>query len=79
MNDQHALDGSALATMVAFIGFKLPDFMGEYESLREAARARERHLPMFRLLRSLEEHREIPQTFGGELPSGCSRPRRCRA
>jgi hypothetical protein len=69
MNDQHALDGSALATMVAFIGFKLPDFMGEYESLREAARARERHLPMFRLLRSLEEHREIPQTFGGELPS----------
>lgn len=69
MNDQHALDGSALATMVAFIGFKLPDFMGEYESLREAARARERHLPMFLLLRSLEEYREIPQTFGGELPS----------
>jgi len=69
MNDQHALDGSALATMLAFIGFKLPDFMGEYGSLREAARARERHLPMFRLLRSLEEHREVPQTFGGELPS----------
>ena len=69
MNDQHALDDSTLATMVAFIGFKLPDFMGEYESLREAARARERHLPMFRFLKSLEDHKEIPQTFGGELPS----------
>ncbi len=69
MNDQHALDESALATMIAFVGFKLPDFMGEYGSLREAARARERHLPMFRLLKSMAEHRDIPQTFGGELTS----------
>jgi hypothetical protein len=69
MYDQHALDSSTLATMVSFIGFKLPDFMGEYTSLREAVRARERHFPMFRLLKSIEEHREIPQTFGGELPS----------
>lgn len=69
LNDQHALDGSAIATMVSFSGFKLPDFMGEYESPREAARARERHLPVFRLLKSIEEHGEIPQTFGGELPS----------
>src|ERR1019366_7184406 len=69
LNDQHALDGSAIATMVSFSGFKLPDFMGEYESPREAARARERHLPVFRLLKSIEEHSEIPQTFGGELPS----------
>jgi hypothetical protein len=69
MNDQHALDDTAIATMVSFVGFKLPDFMGNYGSLREAARARERHLPMFRLLKSIEEHREIPQTFGGELPS----------
>ena len=69
MNDQHALDDSALATMVSFTDFKLPDFMGQYESLREAARARERHLPLFRLLKSIDEHRDIPQTFGGELPS----------
>ena len=69
LNDQHALDGSAIATMVSFSGFKLPDFMGEYESPREAARARDRHLPVFRLLKSIEEHIEIPQTFGGELPS----------
>jgi hypothetical protein len=56
--------------MIAFIGFKLPDFMAhEYPSLLEADRARDRHLPMFRLLKSMEEHRDIPQTFGGELPS----------
>lgn len=70
MNDQYALDTSALAMMISFRGFKIHDFMGdEFPSLREAARARERHWPMFQLFKSLEEHREIPQTFGGELPS----------
>ncbi len=70
MNDQYALDTSALTTMISFRGFKIHDFMGdEFPSLREAARARERHWPMFQLFKSLEEHREIPQTFGGELPS----------
>jgi hypothetical protein len=69
MNDQHVLDDSAIATMFLFVGFKLPDFMGEYKSPREAARARERHFPMFRLFQSMKEHNEIPQTFGGELPT----------
>jgi len=70
MNDQYALDTSALATMISFRGFKIHDFMGdEFPSLREAARARERHWPMFQLFKSMEEHGEIPQTFGGELPS----------
>lgn len=70
MNDQYATDTSALATMISFCGFKIHDFMGDqFSSLREAARARERHWPMFQLLKSMEEHREIPQTFGGELPS----------
>nr|WP_126456713.1 SEC-C domain-containing protein [Sulfuriflexus mobilis] len=70
MNDQYALDTSALATIISFKGFKIHDFMGdEFPSLREAARARERHWPMFQLFKSIEEHREIPQTFGGELPS----------
>ena len=70
MNDQYALDTSALATMISFRGFKISDFMGvEFPSLREAARARERHWPMFQLLKSMEEHRDIPQTFDGELPS----------
>lgn len=70
MNDQYALDTSTLAMMISFSGFKIHDFMGdEFPSLREAARARERHWPMFQLFKSMEEHREIPQTFGGELPS----------
>ncbi len=70
MNDQYALDTSALATMILFRGFKIHDFMGvEFPSLRDAARARERHWPMFQLFKSIEAHREIPQTFGGELPS----------
>ncbi len=70
MNDQYVLDTSTLATMLSFRGFKIHDFMGdEFPSLREAARARERHWPMFQLFKSMEEHREIPQTFGGELPS----------
>lgn len=70
MSDQYALDTSTLTMMILFRGFKIHDFMGdEFPSLREAARARERHWPMFQLLKSIEEHREIPQTFGGELPS----------
>jgi hypothetical protein len=69
-NDQYALDTSGVAMMISFRGFKIHDFMGdEFASLREAARARERHWPMFQLFRSMKEHREIPQTFGGELPS----------
>lgn len=70
MNDQYALDTSTLAAMISFRGFKMHDFMGDkFPSLREAARVRERHWPMFQLFKSMEEHREIPQTFGGELPS----------
>jgi hypothetical protein len=70
MSDQYALDTSTLTMMILFLGFKMRDFMGdEFPSLREAARARERHWPMFRLLQSIEEHREIPQTFDGELSS----------
>ena len=69
MNDQYSLNGFSIATMASFIGFKLSDFMGEYASPREAARAREQHFPIFRLMKSMEEHNEIPQTFCGELPN----------
>lgn len=70
MNDQHALDEQSLLTVASFTGFKINDFTRiEFPSLREAARARERHWPMMQLLKSMERHSEIPQTFGGELPS----------
>jgi hypothetical protein len=68
--DQYALEGLEIGTMVAFHGFKISDFMGaKFPSIREALRARERHRPMFQLLKSIQEHSEIPATFGGELPS----------
>ena len=69
MNDQHALDSSSNATMVSFVGFKLSDFLGKYKTPREAAHARDRHLPIFKLMKSIEEHNAIPQTFDGGLPS----------
>lgn len=70
MSDQYVPDTSSFTTAVSFRGFKIHDFMGDdFPSLREAARARERHWPMFQLFKSIEEHRYIPQTFGGEMPS----------
>lgn len=70
ISDQYALDSAEIGTMVSFRGFKIRDFVdGEFASIREAIRARERHWPIFELLKSIEEHRDIPATFGGELPS----------
>ena len=70
VNDQHSLDSAGLAFAVSFCGFGINDFMGvEFPSILAAVRARERHWPMFALLKSMGDHREIPQTFGGEMPS----------
>jgi hypothetical protein len=70
LSDQHGLNSSEIGTMVSFRGFKISDFMGvEFPTIRDALRAREKHWPMFQLLKSIEAHREIPTTFGGELPS----------
>jgi hypothetical protein len=70
MNDQYSLDTASISAAILFRGYKIHDFMGDdFPSLREAARARERHWPMFQLFKSIEEHREIPATFEGELPS----------
>lgn len=68
--DQYALDNAVIATMVSFHGFKIRDFVdGEFPSIKEALRARERHWPMFHLIKTIDEYRDIPSTFGGELPS----------
>ncbi len=69
LSDLYALDSAEIGTMVAFQSFKIPDYMGEFPSFRAAARARERHWPTFQLLKSIEDHRDIPSTFEGELPS----------
>jgi hypothetical protein len=50
-------------------GFKIPDFKGQVQvSLREAINARARHVEMHELMRSMQEHVEIPSTFDGENP-----------
>jgi hypothetical protein len=57
--------------VVVFLGYKIPDF-GEgakFESIRAAIRAREKHIEMFDLKKSLAEHGFPPSTFDGQLPS----------
>ncbi len=51
-------------------GFKIPEFSLDFQftSLREALKAREKHIDMFDLVRSVCEHEEIPSTFDGEYP-----------
>lgn len=51
-------------------GFQIPDFKQDFTfpSLREAIVARERHIEMHELLRSIHDHADIPSTFGGEIP-----------
>jgi SEC-C motif-containing protein len=70
LSDIYALDSTNIGTMVMFRGFKTTDFIGdEFETIRAAVRAREKHLPLFQLLKSMEAHREVPATFDGRLPS----------
>jgi hypothetical protein len=51
-------------------GFKMPDFRVEnmHSSLREALKAREKHVAMNDLVESLREHVLIPSTFDGDIP-----------
>lgn len=50
-------------------GFQIPDFKFDAVSdLRYIIQAREAHMEMHNLLKSLYEHSEIPSTFDGELP-----------
>lgn len=51
-------------------GFQTPDFKSDatFPSLRAAIEARERHIEMHELLRSMQDHTDIPSTFDGEIP-----------
>jgi len=61
----HAFRCSALAE-----GFQIPDFKSDtmFSSLRAAIEARERHIEMHELMRSMQDHTDIPSTFDGEIP-----------
>lgn len=68
--DQYCLDDFPSFGVVAFLGFKIPDF-GEgakFESMRAAVRAREKHIEMFEVKKSMAEHAALPSTFDGQMP-----------
>jgi hypothetical protein len=67
---QYGLESITAPRMVLAEGFKIPDYKldSTFATLREALKARERHIEMFELMRSLRVHYEIPSTFDGEIP-----------
>jgi hypothetical protein len=69
--DQYSLDVPDFLGVAVFLGYKISDF-GEgakFESIRAAVRAREKHIEMFDLKKSMIDHALLPPTFDGELPS----------
>ena len=67
----HNLDGIIFRSTVLADGFQITDFKPEtpFPSLRAAIEARERHIELHELLRSMRVHTEIPSTFDGEIPA----------
>jgi hypothetical protein len=62
-------DGPVPRALSLAEGFQIPDFKFDAGSeLRHIIQAREEHIEMHNLLKSLYEHSEIPSTFDGELP-----------
>ena len=70
ISDHFFLESPQTHILGAFYSFKIHDFIGTaFPSIRAALRAREKHMEIFHLMRSMEEHSGIPSTFDGELPS----------
>jgi hypothetical protein len=68
--DQYQLDVSQNLGVVQFLGYKIHDFMdAKFASIREAIRARERHMELFDLRNSIRDFRSLPITFDGTLLS----------
>lgn len=62
-------DGPVPRALSLAEGFQIPDFKFDAGSdLRHIIQAREEHIEMHNLLKSLYEHSEIPSTFDGDLP-----------
>ncbi len=66
----HHLEAQIFRCAAMSDGFQIPDFKGDavFPSLRAAIEARERHIEMHELLRSMKDHSDIPSTFDGEIP-----------
>jgi hypothetical protein len=70
--DQYSLDAvpNWLGGRV-LLGYKIADFGygKQFESIRAAVRAREKHIELFDFEKSIIEHSVFPSTFDGQLPS----------
>ncbi len=66
----HHLESAAPRCCVMVDGFQIPDFKGDIPapSLRAAIEARERHVEMHELLKSMQDHAQVPSTFDGSIP-----------
>jgi hypothetical protein len=67
---QHHLETEAFRCSAMAEGFQIPDFKTDavFANLRAAIEAREQHIEMHELLRSMHDHVDIPSTFDGEIP-----------
>lgn len=68
---EHHLDEIRLIRRVGLMdGFHIPECKADhpFASLREAISAREAHIEMHELVKSMRAHSEIPSTFDGENP-----------
>jgi hypothetical protein len=66
----HHLEAESFRCTAMADGFQIPDFKYDtpFFSLRAAIEARERHIEMHELMRSMKDHADIPTTFDGEIP-----------
>jgi hypothetical protein len=66
----HHLEAVAAQCCAMAEGFQILDFKldAAFPTLRAAIDARERHIEMHELVRSMRDHSEIPSTFDGEIP-----------
>jgi hypothetical protein len=69
--DQYSLDVPNVLGAGLFLGYKISDFGygTKFESIRAAVRAREKHVEIFDLEKSMIDHTFLPSTFDGQLPS----------
>jgi hypothetical protein len=66
----HHLNSTAFRSSLVVEGFRIPEFKGDapFRTLREAVDARDAHVEMERLAKSMHEHGEVPATFDGDIP-----------
>jgi hypothetical protein len=65
----HHLESQLFRCSAMADGFRIADFKHDtpFFSLRAAIEARERHIEMHELMRSMKDHADIPSTFDGEI------------